>query len=178
MNKNINTIFLIGYMGVGKTFTGEALSQLIGYKFYDLDEYIEMMESKTVTEIFNQKKEVNFRKIENKYLNDLCLKKEKKIISTGGGTPCFDNNLKIINNSPNSISIYLKASVNTLVERLINSINTRPIISHLSDKDELNDFIAKHLFERSFYYERSDIKINTDGLETIDILSRIEEILV
>lgn len=178
MKKNIDTIFLIGYMGAGKTITGKALSKSLGYKFYDLDKYIEMMEGKTVSEIFNQKKEIYFRKIENKYLNDLCLKKEKKIISTGGGTPCFDNNLKIINNSHNSTSIYLKATVNSLVERLINSMDTRPIISHLKDKNELNEFIAKHLFERSFYYERSEIKITTDGLVVKDILSKIKENLV
>ena len=142
MKKNIDTIFLIGYMGAGKTITGKALSKSIGFKFYDLDKYIEMMEGKTVSEIFNKKKEIYFRKIENKYLNDLCLKKEKKIISTGGGTPCFVDNLEIINNSHTSPSIYLKENNDTLVDRLINSIAPRPIISHLKDKNELNILVA------------------------------------
>ena len=116
MNKTFNTIFLIGYMGAGKSVIGKSLSKKINYKFYDLDDYIEIKEGKKVSDIFDQENEVYFRKIENKYLDQLSSKKEKKIISTGGGTPCFDNNLDIILNSTNSLSIYLKANVNTLVK--------------------------------------------------------------
>ena len=111
MNKTFNTIFLIGYMGAGKSVIGKSLSKKINYKFYDLDDYIEIKEGKKLSDIFDQENEVYFRKIENKYLDQLSSKKEKKIISTGGGTPCFDNNLDIILNSTNSLSIYLKANV-------------------------------------------------------------------
>ena len=177
MNKTINTIFLTGYMGAGKTLIGKSLSKKINYKFYDLDNYIEIKEGKKVSEIFNQKNEVYFRKIENKYLNQLSSKNEKKIISIGGGTPCFKNNLNIIQDTSDSLSIYLKANVNTLVSRLKNSINKRPLISHLKDDQELRDFITKHLFERSFYYEKSDIKIKTDDLELNDIVKLISELV-
>ena len=177
MNKTINTIFLIGYMGVGKTVIGKSLSKKINYKFYDLDNYIEIKEGKKVSEIFNQENEVYFRKIENKYLDHLSSINEKKIISTGGGTPCFDNNLSIIQDSSNSLSIYLKANVDTLVNRLKNSIDKRPLISHLKDDRELRDFITKHLFERSFYYEKSDIKIKTDDLAIKDIIKLINELV-
>tara|TARA_B100000886_G_scaffold220991_1_gene153640 strand:- start:102 stop:635 length:534 start_codon:yes stop_codon:yes gene_type:complete len=177
MNKTINTIFLTGYMGAGKSLIGKSLSKKINYKFYDLDNYIEVNEGKKVSEIFNQENEVYFRKIENKYLDQLSSIKEKKIISTGGGTPCFKNNLNIIQNSSDSISIYLKANVNTLVFRLKNSIRKRPLISHLNDDQELRDFITKHLFERSFYYEKSDIKIKTDDLELNDIVKLISELV-
>ena len=78
MNKTINTIFLTGYMGAGKTLIGKSLSKKINYKFYDLDSYIEIKEGKKVSEIFNQKNEVYFRKIENKYLDQLSSKNEKK----------------------------------------------------------------------------------------------------
>ena len=165
MNKTFNTIFLIGYMGAGKSVIGKSLSKKINYKFYDLDDYIEIKEGKKVSDIFDQENEVYFRKIENKYLDQLSSKKEKKIISTGGGTPCFDNNLDIILNSTNSLSIYLKANVNTLVKRLKNSIAKRPLISHLKDDEDLRDFVSKHLFERSFFYEKSDVKIITDDIE-------------
>ena len=177
MNKTFNTIFLIGYMGAGKSVIGKSLSNKINYEFYDLDDYIEMKEGKKVSDIFDQENEVYFRKIENKYLHQLSSKKEKKIISTGGGTPCFENNLDIIMNSTNSLSIYLKANVNTLVERLKNSITKRPLILHLNDDQELRDFITKHLFERSFYYEKSDIKIKTDDLELNDIVKLISELV-
>ena len=177
MNKTIKTIFLTGYMGAGKTLIGKSLSKKINYEFYDLDNYLEIKEGKKVSEIFNQKNEVYFRKIENKYLNQLSSKNEKKIISTGGGTPCFKNNLNIIQDTSDSLSIYLKANVNTLVSRLKNSINKRPLISHLKDDQELRDFITKHLFERSFYYEKSDIKIKTDDLELNDIVKLISELV-
>ena len=114
---------------------------------------------------------------ENKYLDQLSSKKEKKIISTGGGTPCFENNLDIILNTTNSLSIYLKANVNTLVERLKNSISKRPLISHLKDDKDLRDFITKHLFERSFYYEKSDVKIITDDIELNDTIKLIKELV-
>ena len=142
-----------------------------------MDSYIETKEGKKVSEIFNQKNEVYFRKIENKYLDQLSSKNEKKIISTGGGTPCFKNNLNIIQDTSDSLSIYLKANVNTLVERLKNSITKRPLILHLNDDQELRDFITKHLFERSFYYEKSDIKIKTDDLELNDIVKLISELV-
>ena len=129
MSKSIYTIFLLGYMGAGKTVIGRSLSKKLGFKFYDLDNYIEQIEGKKVSDIFNEKNEVYFRKIENKYLQELLSKNEKKIISTGGGTPCFKNNLKIIQTSSNSISVYLKANIETLVKRLSHSIDKRPIIS-------------------------------------------------
>ena len=177
MNKTFNTIFLIGYMGAGKSVIGKSLSKKINYKFYDLDDYIEIKEGKKVSDIFDQENEVYFRKIENKYLDQLSSKKEKKIISTGGGTPCFDNNLDIIHNSTNSLSIYLKANVNTLVKRLKNSIAKRPLISHLKDDEDLRDFISKHLFERSFFYEKSDVKIITDDIEVNDTIKLINELV-
>jgi len=177
MNKTIKTIFLTGYMGAGKTLIGKSLSKKINYKFYDLDNYIEIKEGKKVSEIFNQKNEVYFRKIENKYLDQLSSKNEKKIISTGGGTPCFKNNLNLIQNTPDSLSIYLKANVNTLVQRLKNSITKRPLILHLKNDQELRDFITKHLFERSFYYEKSDVKIKTDDIELSDIVKLISELV-
>ena len=177
MSKSIDTIFLLGYMGAGKTVIGRSLSKKLGFKFYDLDNYIEQIEGKKVSEIFNEKNEVYFRKIENTYLQELSSKKEKKIISTGGGTPCFKNNLKIIQTSSNSISVYLKANIETLVNRLNLSIDKRPIISHLRTENELKEFITKHLFERSFYYEKSDVKIKTDDIELKDIVKLIGELI-
>lgn len=169
----LNTIFLIGYMGAGKSVVGKLLSQINGFNFYDLDEYIEAKEGKKVSEIFNQNNEVYFRKIENKYLKEISLLKDNKIISTGGGTPCFQNNFEIINESPNSTSIYLKANIDVLVNRLKDSIDNRPIISHLTDEYKLKEFITKHLFERNYYYEKSRIKIVTDNLEPTEIVKLI-----
>ena len=75
-------------------------------------------------------------------------------------TPCYSNNIELINN--NSVSIYLKASVDTLVKRLKDAKINRPLISHLKDRNELKDFVSKHLFERNYFYEKAKIKIKTD----------------
>tara|TARA_B100000927_G_scaffold358_1_gene469 strand:- start:451 stop:972 length:522 start_codon:yes stop_codon:yes gene_type:complete len=167
----IDTIFLIGYMGSGKTVVGKSLSKSINYNFYDLDKFIELNEKKSISEIFRLKNEIYFREIESKYLNELISVKEKKIISTGGGTPCYSNNIDLINN--NSVSIYLKASVDTLVKRLNDAKINRPLISHLKDKSELKDFISKHLFERNYFYEKAKIKIKTDDLKLSEIINLI-----
>tara|TARA_B100001059_G_C17813935_1_gene573948 strand:+ start:96 stop:635 length:540 start_codon:yes stop_codon:yes gene_type:complete len=173
----LNTIYLIGYMGAGKSVIGEALSSINGYDFYDLDQYIEEKESKKISEIFNENNEVYFRKIENTYLKEISFMKNNKIISTGGGTPCFKNNIEIINNTSNSVSIYLKTKVETLVSRLKETLDKRPLISNLKDEIHLKEFITKHLFERSFYYEKSKYKIKTDNLDIEEIASSINKIL-
>ena len=173
----VRTVFLIGYMGAGKTTVGKSLAKKIKYNFYDLDNYIELKERRSIENIFQEKNEVYFRKIEHKYLKELSTIKENKIISTGGGTPCFKNNLDLINSAENSISIYLKASVEVLMERLKNGIEKRPLISHLNESDKLKDFLNKHLFERSFYYEQSKIKVKTDGMNLNDVTKMIFEIL-
>lgn len=173
----VRTVFLIGYMGAGKTTVGKSLAKKIKYNFYDLDNYIELKERRSIENIFQEKNEVYFRKIEHKYLKELSTIKENKIISTGGGTPCFKNNLDLINSAENSISIYLKASVEVLMERLKNGIEKRPLISHLNESYKLKDYLNKHLFERSFYYEQSKIKVKTDGMNLNDVTKMILEIL-
>lgn len=173
----MNTIFLVGYMGAGKSVIGKSLSKSLGCKFFDLDAYIELKEGKKISQIFEEKNEVFFRKLENKYLKELILIKDKKIISTGGGTPCFENNFNIIQSCSNSVSVYLKASVETILDRLKGSVDKRPIISNFQNEDSIKEFIKKHLFERSFYYEKSKIKIRTDDIEIRDIVSLIKEVL-
>tara|TARA_B100000575_G_scaffold294620_1_gene312268 strand:+ start:90 stop:620 length:531 start_codon:yes stop_codon:yes gene_type:complete len=155
------TIFLVGYMGAGKSVIGKSLSNYLDYDFFDLDEYIEKIEGRKISDIFKKNNEVYFRNIENKCLIELSKKSGDKIISTGGGTPCFENNFKILNETPNSKSIYLKTSINNLVERLYQKKHIRPLISHIKSKEKLKEFIGKHLFERSFYYEKSNIIIET-----------------
>ena len=84
---------------------------------------------------------------------------------------CYKNNIELINN--NSVSIYLKASVDTLVKRLKDAKINRPLISHLKDRNELKDFISKHLFERNYFYEKAEIKIKTDDLKLGEITNLI-----
>lgn len=171
------TIFLIGYMGSGKSVIGKELSKRILYTFYDLDYFIEMNEKLSVNQIFDQKKELYFREIEKKYLKKLIDKDENKIISLGGGTPCYNNNMDLILNTSNSESIYLKRSVDLLVERLFESLSSRPLISHLKNRNELKEFVSKHLFERNQYYLRSKKILNTNNLELDDVVEELKKLL-
>ena len=171
------TIFLIGYMGSGKSVIGKELSKRILYTFYDLDYFIEMNEKLSVNQIFDQKKELYFREIEKKYLIKLIDKDENKIISLGGGTPCYNNNMDLILNTSNSESIYLKRSVDLLVERLFENLSSRPLILHLKNRNELKEFVSKHLFERNQYYLRSKKILNTDNLELDDVVEELKKLL-
>ena len=171
------TIFLIGYMGSGKSVIGKELSKRILYTFYDLDYFIKMNEKLSINQIFDQKKELYFREIEKKYLKKLIDKDENKIISLGGGTPCYNNNMDLILNTSNSESIYLKRPVDLLVERLFKNLSSRPLISHLKNRNELKEFVSKHLFERNQYYLRSKKTLSTNSLELDDVVEELKKLL-
>jgi len=166
-------IVLIGYMGSGKTSVGKKLSDVLDYKFIDLDHYIELKEQMSISDIFNNKGEIYFRKIENLYLSKLLNENDNRVLALGGGTPCYANNMNAIKNTLDTKSIYLKASINSLVQRLKDELNKRPLITHLKSKDELSEFIGKHLFERSYYYSQSNIIIETDNRAIDEIIEDI-----
>jgi len=165
-------IILIGYMGAGKSSVGKKLSEVLGFDYLDLDDYIQEKEGKSIKEIFSTKGEIYFRKIESKYLNEI-ISKSNSVISLGGGTPCYGNNMKHIKESKNTSSVYLKSSIISLTDRLLLEKDKRPLISHLKSKEELQEFIGKHLFERSAYYNLSDITINTDQNSIDEVVESI-----
>lgn len=153
-------IVLLGYMASGKSSIGKKLSQSLTTNFIDLDDYIIEKEGMSITTIFKTKGEVYFRKIEHQYLREILEKDEKFILSLGGGTPCYANNMDLINTS-NTTSIYLQGSVPTMVKRLIKKKAKRPLIASLGD-DKIPEFVAKHLFERRFFYEQAKMIIKID----------------
>ena len=110
-------VILIGYMAVGKTTIAKLISEKTGVKYVDLDNLIEEKTNLSISELFKQNGEINFRKIEHEIFKEIIENGENLIISTGGGTPCYaDNHLFL--NGKNSISIYLKASLSIILERL------------------------------------------------------------
>jgi shikimate kinase len=163
------TLFLVGYMGSGKTVIGSKLAVILKYNYLDLDDYIEEKEASTIKLIFETKGEIYFRKIESIYLKEL-IGLNNTVISLGGGTPCYGNNMNLILESKNSLSIYLKASILTLVDRLFTEKSKRPLIAHIESQSGLTEFIGKHIFERAPYYEQSSLKIKTDGLKINEIV--------
>lgn len=155
-------IVLIGYMGSGKSLIGRDLARKLKFDYLDLDNFIEIQEKKKISEIFADKGEIYFRNKESFYLKVVLEESKNTIISLGGGTPCFAGNLENIVRDENSKSVYLQTSLDELVLRLFAERKKRPLISHLNSKEKLNDFIRKHLFERSFYYNQADYKVITD----------------
>lgn len=152
-------IVLLGYMGCGKSAIARSLNSLTGLKKIDLDDYIESQEQMSIKEIFNLKGEIYFRNAETHYLRQLLEDKNDFILSLGGGTPCFGNNLEIINAM--GISVYLQASIPTLVKRLLPEKAKRPLIAAISD-EQLPEFIAKHLFERNNFYNQARLIVKVD----------------
>lgn len=168
-------IFLTGYMGSGKSYLGKLLAKQLNYDFIDLDDHIEVLEGRSINEIFEERGELYFRKLETQVLKDVLEEPANLIISLGGGTPCYGNNLDLIKDANNTKTVYIKASVQLLLDRLFAEKMHRPVISHLETKELLEEFIRKHLFERAFYYNQADIIVSVDNNPVEDILSEITE---
>ena len=143
-------VVLVGYMGSGKSSVGKLLALQLGIPFYDLDAVIEDIEQLSISNLFEKKGELYFRKSENKILQQILHKDESFVLSLGGGTPCYYNNHELLLQD-GIVSFYLKATSAKLVERLQVEKVSRPLVASLN-KDELLDFVNKHLFDRSFYY--------------------------
>lgn len=166
-------IYLMGYMGSGKSAIGKVLATTLGYDLIDFDDHIEDKEGATITNIFETKGEIYFRKKEGLYLEELVRSDlENTIISLGGGTPCYGLNLQHILNS-SSLSIYLNTSVKELTQRLWNERATRPLVSSQDSVENLEEFIRKHLFERGFYYNQAKRVVKTDGKSIPEIVEEI-----
>ncbi|WP_042720524.1 shikimate kinase [Flavobacterium sp. B17] len=165
-------ISLVGYMGSGKSHISKILSEKLNFKLIDLDKEISRRNKLTIPEIFSKRGEIFFRKLEREALEEILATEENVILSLGGGTPAYYNNMEIINN--NSKSIFLKASIATLLERLTKQKEKRPLIANISDED-LPEFIAKHLFERNVFYSKAQFSVNTDNREPEIIVVEIIE---
>ncbi|PHX61967.1 MAG: shikimate kinase [Flavobacteriales bacterium] len=164
-------IILIGYMASGKTTIGRLISESLELPFYDLDTIIEQELKATINEIFEQKGELFFRKKEREVLESFFKKTDNYVLALGGGTPCYYDNFDLYQKEVVK-SFYLKASVTTLSERLKFQKNTRPILVNLND-EALNEFVAKHLFERNFFYNQVQTVISVDDKNETEIVSEI-----
>lgn len=170
-------IILIGYMGSGKTTVGKALSKETGMMFYDLDWYIESRMRKSVSQIFAERGEEGFRKIEHNMLHEVA-EFEDVIISCGGGTPCFFDNMDYLNQQGDVV--YLKATPEVLYKHLLMAKVERPL---LKDKtaEELIAYITEHLKEREPFYTKArhilDVSL-MDNYDKINIsVTKLRELL-
>ncbi|QCX00576.1 shikimate kinase [Aggregatimonas sangjinii] len=169
-------IVLIGYMGSGKSTVGRKLAERSSFKFVDLDDYIETAEGISIPTIFSEKGEIYFRKKEHQYLQEVLQKEESFVLATGGGTPCYGNNMAAILKAT-QMSYYLKLSLPALVQRLEGEKAARPLIKNIPT-EELPEFIGKHLFERSYFYNQAHHVISCDGKGNSEIVSEIAKLSV
>lgn len=158
-------------MGSGKTTLGKKLANKLGYHFVDLDEAIEQHEQNSIVSIFENQGEDFFRIIESKILDEILTTTSNVVLSVGGGTPCYFNNMELINKQ--ATSIYLKYNVGMLYSRLNSAKTKRPLIANRSD-EELKDFIQKKLLEREGFYNQSNIIVEGNSITTEIILHQLD----
>ncbi len=163
-------------MGSGKSTIATFLSEKLQLPCFDLDQHIEEKERMTISSLFETKGEIYFRKVEHQVFKEMMHLTESFVLSLGGGTPCYANNHLYLKGD-GIVSIYLKTSIDQLFLRLKGEKNPRPLLGDKSD-EELKDFIAQHLFERSYFYNQSKYSINTDMKSPKEIVSEIENLLI
>ena len=166
----VSKIFLIGFMGSGKSTAGRRLASQLNWSFIDLDEKIEKMEGMKIADIFSLKGESYFRKVEAKALKDLRFEMDT-VISTGGGTPCFGDNMDFMVSS--GLTIYLRMTPASLKIRLERSPENRPLIKDI-DRKRLDEYIAAKLAEREKWYSRAELIIDGLNENSMDLLSLVK----
>ena len=153
-------IFLIGFMGSGKTYWGKLWAEKSGLAFVDLDEIVEGDKGKSAAEIFAKDGEAHFRELESMALKTFT-HKDNIIIACGGGTPCFNDNISWMNKTGSSV--YLKSSPENILKRLITETEKRPLIKNLQG-NELLFYISEKIKEREFFYQQAKFVLEVDTL--------------
>jgi len=164
-------IYVIGYMGSGKTTIASELSNILNLPHVDTDKEIQKKTSHTIDEIFKNFDEIYFRKIEKDILTSI---KGNKIVSTGGGLPTYSDNMKYI--KKNGKSIYLKTPIQILHDRLKNNLYNRPLIKNIKTSD-LKIFIKKQIQEREYFYKQADYILETKDISKEEILRKINSFI-
>ena len=165
-------LYLIGFMGVGKTTIGKQIAAFNKVVFIDTDSQIEKETSKSIKEIFETDGEIAFRKLETDTIRSI---NRKSVIACGGGLPAHNNNIEYLKHK--GTVIYLKASKEILIKRLEKNENKRPLISNLTNEERL-EFIRKILKERRGTYKQADYTIETDNKTVKEVLREINSLLL
>ena len=160
MTSELQRFFLTGFMGSGKNYWGELWSKKTGLEFFDIDKIVEDEQQKTIAKIFAEDGEEHFRSLETNVLKSFS-NKINIIVATGGGTPCFNDNISWMNK--NGTCIYLRSSPENILIRLMTETEKRPLIKNLQG-DELLFYISEKIKERNFFYEQAEIILDVDDL--------------
>lgn len=164
-------IFLIGYMGSGKSSIGKTLATQLGCDFIDLDIFIEKEYQMTIPQIFSTKGEKEFRSMEHNTLKKV-IDKKNVIVACGGGTPCYNNNMELMNNNGNTV--YIKMSADALVKRLLTLKEKRPLIENKTEA-ELKVFVKRQLEKREDAYHQAQYIVKGKDLNVIELADFVKE---
>jgi shikimate kinase len=162
-------IYLVGYMGCGKSTLGKKLASLIKSPFYDLDAVVEQQTGMSISEIFDTLGETGFREIESQCLRNIPTG-ISTVISCGGGTPCYGNNMDYMNQS--GLTIYIKIPADIIANRLFHSENKRPLLPYQS-REILKDHVVRMMEQREMYYSRARLAVEGINLNPNDLLQFI-----
>ncbi|PZX61832.1 shikimate kinase [Hydrotalea sandarakina] len=166
-------VFLVGMMGSGKSYCCKQLVKHLNFNGIDLDALIEERHHQSIANIFEQSGEAYFRKEEAAVLREIGIQKHT-IIATGGGTPCFHQNMQWMNE--HGITVWLNTPVNVLVQRLWHEKKHRPLIAHFENVNDLEVFLNKKLEERNEFYALAHIHMNEVNLNIHSLLNEIEQL--
>ena len=164
-------IYFVGYMYSGKTTVGKRLARQLGYRFIDTDKVFEERYKISIPDFFSRYDETAFRKLEHEILLSTA-ECDDCVISTGGGTPCFHNNMDFI--LEKGLSIYLEATESTILSRKAKSKKARPVLDSMS-YDELRTFVTEQLAERRPFYERADLRFDAENVSIDAICNAVKE---
>jgi shikimate kinase len=165
-------IFLVGFMGCGKSSGGKKLARAMQHRYVDTDKLVSSLNEMRPFEIFEKMGEDYFRSEETKALKGIC-QMENIVVATGGGTPCFNDNMKMMNE--NGITVYLKASPSLLWHRVQKNKAKRPLIANIPD-DQLLEFIVAKLKERRDYYQQAQITWKAENLDVLKLKEKLLEV--
>lgn len=166
-------VYLIGYMGCGKTTIGKRLAKSLGWDVIDMDSRIENRYRKTIPDIFASEGEESFRKKERFILEELSAL-ENVVVSTGGGAPCFFDNIDVMNSS--GLCVYIRMTPEALAARLKNAKANRPLLKDKTE-EELTNFIKEQLEKRRAFYEQARYVIDNDNGTPEEAAAKIAELL-
>ncbi len=166
-------VFLIGYMGSGKSTVGRKLARSMGYFHFDLDEEIEKLAGKSILLIFSEEGENAFRQLEHSLLISLTRRKNI-VVSTGGGTPCFYDNLQQMKNA--GVTVYIRMKPESLAKRLQTARIKRPLLEQVYNQD-LAAFITGHLSLREDFYNKAHFIVKGENLDFDQLLITVREYL-
>lgn len=164
-------ILLCGYMASGKTTIAKLLAKASGIPYKDLDEIIEQKAQKSISDIFSQDGEIKFRKMEHEALKEVLSCEEPFILALGGGTPCYANNHEFLKRD-DVVSVYLKAGIEELFSRIGQQDIKRPLLDNLTPEKQ-KEFIAQHLFERSYFYRQAKHVVVVDNKSPEDVVNEV-----